>query len=247
MKQKIQTLKWYDILALTVIFFGYAIYTSTLYFIQLIVQNTAEIMAPPQISVWQNYQSLITQLVLLAAALAYLKFRNFDFSQWSVRFSFKAVLGGIAIFIILALCMDIYYLLISPLLNNVDSAVAAQEVQTAQTTPVFDLHAKIILIIYAMLNGTYEELFFLGICLAVPPKHTLKAFIFSLLVRFGFHTYMGAYTALGLSLICGTIYFTCYSKLNKKNLLPYFISHAFADVFGLGLYYYFYYLYYYFH
>lgn len=239
MKRKIQTLTWYDILALTVIFFGFAIYTSSLYLIELVAKNSAQIVDPPQISVWQNYESLITQLLLLAAALAYLKFRSFDFSQWKIRFSVKAVLAGIALFVLPALCMDIYYLFITPLLPQIGNA-AAQEA-SSQSAHGFSLHAFIISLLYALLNGTYEELFFLGVCLAVPSKHKLKAFLFSLLIRFSFHTYMGVYTALGLSLICGTVYFVFYTRAKERNLLPFFISHTIADILGLGLYYYIYY------
>lgn len=55
-------------------------------------------------------------------------------------------------------------------------------------------------VLYAILNGFYEEIFFLGICLAVKPEYLKWAVIYSLIIRVSFHTYQGMESALGLGI-----------------------------------------------
>lgn len=134
----------------------------------------------------------------------------------------------VGIFILAALAMDIYALVSYQL-----SAVATPSL--AQLFPNLDLS----LILYALLNGFYEEIFFLGVCLAVRPEYTKWAFLYSLVIRCSFHTYQGLGTAIALGLLVGTIFYLLYRKLKQQNLLPFFFAHAIADMIGLSVLFYF--------
>ena len=94
-------------------------------------------------------------------------------------------------------------------------------------------------ILYSILNGFYEEIYFLGICMAVCEKNIRKSFLFSIIVRFLFHTYQGLVPAIGIGLILGIVYYLMYTKLKIKNMVPYFVSHIIADIFGIGVLWYF--------
>lgn len=96
-------------------------------------------------------------------------------------------------------------------------------------------------IIYAVLNGFYEEFFFLGICTAVQDKYKKWVFIYSLFIRFSFHTYQGLSIAVGLGVVLGTFFYFLYTKSKTKNLLPFFIAHTIADISGLTVLNYFFY------
>jgi hypothetical protein len=75
------------------------------------------------------------------------------------------------------------------------------------------------------ITGIYEELYFLGICLAVRKEHLKWPVPFSVLIRVSFHTYQGILSALGIGLLFGGF----------RYLLPFFIAHAVGDIFGLGI------------
>ena len=89
-------------------------------------------------------------------------------------------------------------------------------------------------IAYGLLNGFYEEFFFLGLMTSVSEKNKWKALAFSTLIRFSFHTYQGFLWALVIGVIYGLFYYVMYKKV-VKNLLPFFLMHALADMFGSSL------------
>jgi CAAX amino protease len=86
-------------------------------------------------------------------------------------------------------------------------------------------------IAYGLLNGFYEEFFFLGLMTSVKEEHQWKALAFSTLVRFSFHTYQGMLWAIVIGVVYGLFYYFMYKKV-VKNLLPFFLMHALADMFG---------------
>ena len=229
MKEKITVLKWFDIAIITVIMFGDGIYNSTLQYLALSNQ-TSTLKENLTFSSMQNYQALALQSLLLFLAFMYLVFRNFDFSVWTQKMVFEPwlLVKIVGIFILAALAMDIYALVSYQL-----SAAAIPSL--AQLFPNLDLS----LILYALLNGFYEEIFFLGVCLAVRPEYTKWAFLYSLVIRCSFHTYQGLGTAIALGLLVGTIFYLLYRKLKPQNLLPFFFAHAIADVIGLSVLFYF--------
>ncbi|GAB1667744.1 CPBP family intramembrane glutamic endopeptidase [Mannheimia haemolytica] len=217
-------LTWYDLCVLTLIFFGEAIYTSTLqYFITTEMQGNFE--ENLTFSNEQNYWALLTQLALLLIAMGYLKWRNFDFSRWVIRPSWQAFLSGIGLFILLSLAMDLYFEVLYGVYNLV------------YPEPFLAVlgEVNISTVLYAILNGFYEEIFFLGICLAVKPEYLKWAVIYSLIIRVSFHTYQGMESALGLGIWLGLIIYLLYSRSKDKNLLPFWVAHSIADILGLSL------------
>jgi len=84
---------------------------------------------------------------------------------------------------------------------------------------------------YGLLNGFYEEFFFLGLMTSVKDEHKWAALAFSTLVRFSFHTYQGMLWAIVIGVVYGLFYYFMYKKV-VKNLLPFFLTHALADMFG---------------
>ena len=224
-KEKIRHLKWFDILILTLIMLGQAIYNSTMSYIVLI-QGIVTIEDNITYSAADNYFGLARQIVYLLVALAYLWLRCFDFKTWTIRFDLKAVIYGILIFLGAALLLDIYNLLTYQL--TVASLFAGP-------IGAFFGNETVASVIYAMLNGVYEELYFLGICLSLK-KESLKWVVpFSLLIRVSFHTYQGMVTALGIGLVFGSFMFLLYHRSKDKNLMPFFIAQIIADIFGLGI------------
>ena len=89
-------------------------------------------------------------------------------------------------------------------------------------------------IAYALLNGFYEEFFFLGLLTSVKEKHKWWALLYSTIIRISFHTYQGLVWALVIGVVYGLFYYFLY-KYKVKNLLPFFLMHALADMFGSSL------------
>ncbi|XWY20251.1 CPBP family intramembrane glutamic endopeptidase [Bisgaard Taxon 45] len=233
MKSSLTKLKWFDIAILTLILFSYAIYTSFLHYaMPLEGNNYADITA---FSAEDNVGAFIQQSLLLFLAFLYLKWRNFHFGVWNIGFSFQAIGKGIVLFIIVAVCMDLYFILLNAFL---DLPYVEETLNTESIAHFAWINFP--LIPYAMLNGFYEEIFFLGICLSVNQKYLPIAFIYSLIIRFSFHTYQGMETAIGIGFVLGSVFFLLYQKSKQKALFPFFIAHAIADVFGAGLLSYFY-------
>ena len=224
-KNRTAVLRWFDILILTAIFWGEGIYNSTYSYI-LLINNETNIEQNLEFSAADNYAALLMQLILLGIGLLYLWIRKFDFRTWNIRFTPKAVLQGAAIFIAAALIMDVYFYVTAPLFDILPFPAPLH---------AFFANETVSSIIYAMLNGVYEELFFLGICLAVAKKDLKWAVPFSLIVRTSFHTYQGMISALGIGFVFGILLYLLYRRSKDKNLVPFFIAHAIADVIGLGL------------
>ena len=224
-KEKINNLKWFDILVLTLILWGESIYISTVSYIALI-QGASTIDDNLVFSAADNYGALAVQAGLLLLALLYLWLRRFDFKTWTIRFNLKAVVYGILIFLAAALLLDIYFILTDPLTGifPFPGPIAA-----------FFGNETVSSVIYALLNGVYEELYFLSICLAVRKDHLKWAVPFSLLIRVSFHTYQGMISALGIGLVFGIFMYLLYRRSKDRNLLPFFIAHTIGDIFGLGI------------
>ena len=91
------------------------------------------------------------------------------------------------------------------------------------------------LILYSLLNGFYEEIFFLGVCLCVKPKSIKWVLPLSILIRFSFHTYQGFINAMGIGIVGGLMFYLLYSRSKDKNLAPFFITHTISDIIGMGL------------
>ncbi|MGT2932598.1 CPBP family glutamic-type intramembrane protease [Streptococcus catagoni] len=224
-KEKIDTLRWFDILILTFILWGIAIKDSTLGYLGLLSQSiTAEQAVTFGTS--ENYQILAKQFILFAVAIFYLVIRKFNFRKLNIHFSIKAVVMGSLIFLGAAITQDIYYKIVDPLANFLPFP---------QMIGTFFNNETISLLIYSLFNGMYEEIYFLGFCFAVSPKYFKYVIPFSILIRISFHTYQGMASAIGIGTIFGLYMLFVRYKSKDKNLFPFFIGHAWADIFGLSL------------
>lgn len=224
-REKIQTLTWIDICVVTVILFGNAIYSSTESYL-LLLQGSATIDGNLTFDVSDNYRALMQQAAFLLCVLLYLRLRNFDFKTWNLRITPKAVAYGCLMFVCGALIMDGYSMVVGTFESSLPfpSPIAG-----------FFGNETVSTVIYALLNGFYEEIFFLGVCLAVGSKNLKWAIPFGLIVRLSFHTYQGMVLALGLGILLGGLVYLVYWRSKDKNLMPFFIAHTLADIFGLGL------------
>ena len=179
-------------------------------------------------TVKENLWAIVSQLVQLGLAMGYLCLRGYDPLGFRFSITPETVLASIALFCFLGFGMDFITSMkdgfgwIPKLLrNNIPLVSAAEGMEPS-------------LIAYSLLNGFYEEFFFLGLCTAVAPQYALPAFAFSLIVRVAIHIYQGWFTALSMSLFLGISYFLLYTHVSD-NLFLYAMSHGLADLFGLSL------------
>lgn len=228
-REQLTTLRWFDILIVTIIMFGEGIYNSTMQYLALADQTTT-LEENVSFSTMQNYQALAMQSLWLFLAVMYLLFRNVDFSIFreKIRLTPWLPLQVIGLFAVSALAMDLYYLaslsLAVPVTPSMEQLLAVPDLS---------------LLLYSLLNGFYEEIFFLGICLAVKPQYTKWAFLYSLVIRCSFHTYQGLGNGIALGILLGCIFYVLYRKMKPANLLPFFLAHAIADMVGLSIIFYF--------
>lgn len=228
MFKKTSYLNWLDIIILTLILFGEAIYTSTVYYL---ANQGAPSVDFSTITDAQNYQMMVTQGMSLLWAFLYLLIRRFDFSLWKFQFDLESTALAVGLYSVLSLCMDLLYVALDPSFREY---VLAGSLNLAESWKLFVSSFTPSLVIYSLLNGFYEEIYFIGMCCAVQKKNQPLVFIFSLVVRIAFHTYQGLLPALGIGLILGFIYYFWYQK-KSRNLYPIVLSHAFADILGLSI------------
>ncbi len=225
--EKLKYLTWFDVIILSILLFGNGIYASSIYFLE--IWKSGKNVAVADISIADfssvdNWYSFVIQVMFLMISIGYLMYRKFDFSQWKFSFSIKNILAGFLLFLFTAAMMDLYFSML----------YGFQQMLSSERLSLLG-NIQFSTIVYAMLNGSYEELFFLGICFSTKENKKWRILLFSLIVRFSFHTYQGLEPAIGIGFLMGILYFFLYSHMKEKNLLPYFIAHAIADVFGLSI------------
>ena len=234
-KDKLEYLKWYDILIITIIMFGQFIVWSTESLIESFspasqeVQQYLETSSPGDGAAYSSNFTL--QLILLLIALLYLFIRNFDFKQLKIKFKPSVIIWVPILFFIMGIFGD-FVTTISGEYNYFDPSLL-QYINPIEIINKF-LALSPMAIIYGLLNGFYEEFFFLGLMTSVKDKHKWYALAFSTLIRVSFHTYQGILWALTIGVVYGLFYYFMYKKV-IKNLLPFFLMHALADMFGSSL------------
>ncbi|PJG82915.1 CPBP family intramembrane glutamic endopeptidase [Caviibacterium pharyngocola] len=216
-------LTFVDLLFLCVVFFGAPIFFSLLGFLQL-EQSGAELATNLDFSDSDNKSSIYLELVSLSVAAIYLYWRKFDFHRLHLSLDRYTLLLTLALILIAGGITQIFYDVTLPTVEIVEEEIA----QPIEYSSYFSLS----LILFSLLNGFYEEVFFLGLAFAVSKNRLPYVLIFSLFVRFSFHTYQGITSALGITLF-GLIFLAFRFRLT--NLVPFMLAHAFFDVFGLGL------------
>lgn len=227
-RSKITTLTMVDVLILTAIFFGAAIYSSTMQFVALLQASQTVASAVPsdlQFADSQNLTSILTELTLMTVAFLYLKVRRFDFSQFHFGIN-RYTVPKTVLYILLAgavatICEYVQMSVVDYGVQAVDNYSADEHL--SQISPS--------LLAFALVNGFFEEWYFLGI-LFVHKNRIWVALLFALMVRFLFHTYQGLVGALIITTL-GVSFFVLRNK--SEELVPFMLAHAFFDVFGLGL------------
>ena len=223
MKRK--ELQWWDVIVISVILFGFAIYNSTM----TVFHTSAEVLEQGTVfTSADNWFGIASILVELTIAYLYLRLRRFDFSQWHYKITWKDTLLAIGLFLLMSVVMDAADVLVY---GWAEATAYVGEGGFWVVIQEMDLS----LILFSLLNGTYEEIFFLGVCMVVTEKQRPWVLLYSLLIRFSFHTYQGMASALEIGFIIGLIYLFFYSRKTDRNLYPFMLSHAFADIFGAGI------------
>ena len=224
-KEPLKTLKWVDILIVTIIMFGEFIIQSTQQFLQSLqpVTEVAQQYTETTTSYSDGaaYSSNFTlQLILLAIALLYLVIRHYDFKQLKIRFHWSVLIWVPVLFTIVGLFGDVVTTL-SGEYNYFDPALVP--FMNPQEIINKFLALSPMAIAYGLLNGFYEEFFFLGLMTSVKEEHQWKALAFSTLVRFSFHTYQGMLWAIVIGVVYGLFYYFMYKKSGEKpiTILPY--------------------------
>lgn len=229
-KEPLKYLRWFDILILTLIMFGRFIQTSTiLYLTPQTASSEAAVDTATEGAAFSDNFTL--QLFLLAIALAYLWLRHFDFKQLPIRFKWSVLFWTPLLFIMVGLIGDLVTTLTGEY-NYFDP----QLWQYIDLLEIFRKFAALtpMAILYGLLNGFYEEFFFLGLLTSVREQQKWWVLLYSTLIRISFHTYLGMTWALLIGVVYGLLYYFLY-KYKVKNLLPFFFMHSLADMFGSSL------------
>ena len=131
------------------------------------------------------YSSNFTfQLIMLGITFLYLLIRNYDFKQLPIRLSWSVFIWVPLIFAVVGIFGDIittlsgeYNYFNSQLLPFIDPMEIIRKF-TALTPMAIG---------YALLNGFYEEFFFLGLLTSVKEKHQWLVLLYSVIIRISFH------------------------------------------------------------
>ena len=233
--QPLKYLKWFDIVIVTALLFGQFIYRSTELYLASLSQSTTAAVTDTASKTARNgaaYSSnLELQLLMLALTIAYLILRRFDFKQLPIRLSWSVLFWVPFIFAVMGILADTVTTL-SGEYNYFDPQLWKYIDLTEIFRKFIDLTPMAIL--YGLLNGFYEEFFFLGLMTSVKDKYKWWALAYSTIIRISFHTYQGMLWALVIGVVYGLFYYFLY-KYKVKNLLPFFLMHALADMFGSSL------------
>lgn len=234
-EQPLKNLRWFDISMVTLIMFGQFIVRSTEMYLASLSPSVSTAISETSTntaSEGAGYSSNFTlQVILLVLAIIYLWIRHFDFKQLPIRLKWSVLFWVPFIFAIMGLFADMV-----STLSGQYNYFSPQVLAFISPMAVIDKFMALspMAIAYALLNGFYEEFFFLGLLTSVKEKYKWWVLLFSTLVRVSFHTYQGMLWALVIGVVFGLFYYFLY-KYKVKNLLPFFLAHALADMFGSSL------------
>ena len=234
-EQPLKNLRWFDIGMVTLIMFGQFIVRSTEIYLASLAPSVSTAISETSTntaSEGAGYSSNFTlQIILLALAIIYLWIRHFDFKQLPIRLKWSVLFWVPFIFAIMGLFADMV-----STLSGQYNYFSPQVLAFISPMAVIDKFVALspMAIAYGLLNGFYEEFFFLGLLTSVKDKYKWLVLLFSTVVRVSFHTYQGMLWALVIGVAFGLLYYFLY-KYKVKNLLPFFLVHALADMFGSSL------------
>lgn len=219
---KIKQLTFADIVILAIIFFGTSAYSSLAWYFALSQENQT---VPENLSIndLANWQITAMQAVLLIIAWLYLRWRRFDFGvlnfkvdRYTLPLTLLLVFGA-------GLFADLYQFL--------HAFIVPEHYPETEQGYYQDADYTLRLIVTSLFNGFFEEIFFIGLVFTVKPQTLPKALVFSLFVRFIFHTYQGLAGALTITSL-GVSFWLFRRKIPV--LVPFFLAHGVFDIFGLS-------------
>ena len=239
LETKRSTLNLLDILVLAIIFFGLPIWQSVSMYLTSMQDSTQAGFDFNTISDSMQWISIAQEIILLGVAALYLWVRKFDFrvlnfkvTKWTLPICLGLIIAGAAasdlgmwatqtVFPGTAIMADTEII--------EDTASAAQTgVQAMTELP----RITFMTVLFALLNGFFEEIFFMGLVFATSRKALPWALLFSILVRFSFHIYQGMPAAVGITCM-GLVFMLCRTKI--RELVPFTLAHSFFDIFGVTL------------
>ena len=172
------------------------------------------------------------QIILLALAIIYLWIRHFDFKQLPIRLEWSVLFWVPFIFAIMGLFADMV-----STLSGQYNYFSPQVLAFISPMAVIDKFMTLspMAIAYGLLNGFYEEFFFLGLLTSVKDKYKWLVLLFStLFVCLSIPIRVCIMGLWIIGVVFGLLYYFLY-KYKVKNLLPFFLVHALADMFGSSL------------
>lgn len=217
----------WDIFSLAIIFFGVAIYSSTVDFFALreARQSVPETLGFDDST---NWLGMVSEGVSLCVAYAYLRWRQFDFGQLNFSFNRYTLPKTLLYFVLAGSVATVFegvlFSWFPHWYPSDEQAVYSAADHFAMWSPLF--------VAFSLLNGVYEEFFFIALVALTEKKYLPWAIVLSLVVRFAFHTYQGLAAALTITTL-GIVFLVLRYKSDA--LLPFMWSHSLFDLFGLGL------------
>lgn len=239
-KQSLKELRWFDILILTAIIWGNSILTSTQMWIASLSATEVVDASVSSFSSSDDWWAIGNEVKLLVIALIYLFIRHFDFKQLKVKLHCNVLLWAPAIFLgagfLCDLASDVFDLF--PSLTDNFTYLGYFPYYDWSISSVIEKFATLSpsRVLFSLMNGFYEEFYFLGLLLSTNKTYRPWILIFSTIVRISFHTYQGLQSALVIGVVFGLFYYFMYTRKND-NLLPFFLGHAFADMVGTSFFY----------
>ena len=179
-------------------------------------------------SIKENLYAILTQIIQLLFVFIYIHFRNINSIDMVFNVSIRNIAYSVLIFCLTGLAMDMaqsfksgFSWIKDILKNNIPVSDAVRDVNLS-------------LIVISLINGFYEEFFFLFICMSVNPLYSAFALVYSLVIRIVIHLYQEKFTALTLGLNLGITYLLIYKKITQ-DIFVFSFAHTLADIAGLSL------------
>ncbi|SUT91975.1 CPBP family intramembrane glutamic endopeptidase [Actinobacillus lignieresii] len=212
-----------DFIVLSVLFFGYFSAVSIWGYFYAPVLDP---ISASSFSDEANWFTVTIELCALIVAFIYLYLRRFDFSLIPISVGKSTLPWALGLVLLGALLSDTLLYGSYWLISGENPFLGVAKVES------FFSHISIGLLVFAFVNGFYEELFFMGLAFAVKPEHTQKALVLSVFVRFIFHIYQGLPSAFAIALT-GVAFILLRKKVGS--IVPFILAHAVFDLFGAGI------------
>lgn len=171
-EQPLKNLRWFDIGIVTLIMFGEFIVRSTQIYLASLAPSVSTAISETSTntaSEGAGYSSNFTlQIILLTLAIIYLWIRHFDFKQLLIRLKWSVLFWVPFIFAISGLFADMV-----STLSGQYNYFSPQVLAYINPMAVIDKFMALspMAIAYGLLNGFYEEFFFLGLLTSVKDKY----------------------------------------------------------------------------